>query len=42
MVGVNEKQVCERGQRSKVKAVSEEQMSIQTLALNLDMFSIEY
>ncbi len=33
---------CVKGQRSKVKAVSEEQTSIQILALNLDMFGIEY
>lgn len=31
-----------KGQRSKVKGVSEEQMSIQTLALNLAMFEMKY
>ncbi len=33
---------CVKGQRSKVKALSEEQTSIQILALNLDMFGIAY
>lgn len=31
-----------KGQRSKVKEVSEEQMSIQTLKSNLAMFGMEY
>lgn len=33
---------CVKGQRSKVKGVSEEQTSTQTLALNLAMFAMEY
>lgn len=31
-----------KGQKSKVKEVSEEQTSTQTLALNLAMFAMEY
>lgn len=31
-----------KGQKSKVKEVSEEQTSTQTLALNLPMFAMEY